>query len=356
MAARPEFRWSSIGEDGATAGDGRLFSPVEREVGTGRYAGLEFLRVHARSIINRVPAGPMPFQYTINAYRGCSHACTYCFARPTHAYLGFDTGEDFDRRIVVKVNAAELARAELDPRRWAGHWVAMGTNTDPYQPAEGRFRLTRGVVEALADAGNPFSILTKSGLVLRDLDVLVAASHRARVRVDLSIGTLDPAVWRATEPGTPHPALRLRALRRLREAGIDAGVLVAPILPGISDRTEQMAAVIRAVVAAGATTVGTSILHLRPGVREHFMDRLAATHPELVDHYARTYRGTNPAGAVRADIERRFYGLVRDHGGDLGNRWRPESLVRPSPKEPAPARPCPVPEQLQLALPVPTGR
>jgi DNA repair photolyase len=349
MATSSVFRWSTIGDDGANP-DGRLFSPVEREVGTGRYAGLEFLRVRARSIINRVPAGPMPFQYTINAYRGCSHACTYCFARPTHAYLGLDLGDDFDRRIVVKVNAPDLARAELDPRRWAGHWIAMGTNTDPYQPAEGKFRLTRGVVEALAEAGNPFSILTKSGLVLRDLDVLVEASRRATVRVDLSIATLDPAVWRATEPGTPHPALRLRALRRLREAGIDAGVLVAPLLPGISDRTEQLAAVVRAVVAAGATSIGTTILHLRPGVRDHFLARLAGSHPELVEHYRRTYRTANAPKAVQGDIERRFYGLVRDHGGDRGNRWRPESYGRPPAPAP-PVAPTASPEQLSLALP-----
>ena len=188
---------------------GRLFpdeTAAERHVGTGEYAGMEFLHVNARTIINAVPASSrMPFRYTINAYRGCSHACTYCFARPTHEYLGLGIGEDFERRIVVKVNAVERLRAELRVASWRGDHIAMGTNTDPYQHAEGKYHLTRGIVEVLAEARNPFSILTKSTLVLRDLDLLAAAAERTEVRVNLSIGTLDREVWRLTEPGTPPP-------------------------------------------------------------------------------------------------------------------------------------------------------
>jgi DNA repair photolyase len=220
---------------------GELFEPVRREVGRGEFRGMEFLHVHARRIINEVKGGDdsfLPFRFTINPYRGCSHACSYCFARPTHEYLGLNIGADFDQRIVVKVNAVERLRAELAPSRWAGHLIAMGTNTDPYQRCEGKYRLTRGIVATLAEAGNPFSILTKSTLVLRDLDLLVEASRTAEVRVNLSVGTLDEAVWRSTEPGTPHPRHRLRAVEQLNDAGVACGVLVAPVIPGLSDAPE----------------------------------------------------------------------------------------------------------------------
>src|SRR5580704_4580154 len=218
---------------------GTLFADervAERHVGKGAYAGMEFLHVNARTIINTVPAeSRMPFRHTINPYRGCSHACVYCFARPTHAYLGLDIGRDFERRIVVKVNAVERLRAELRAPSWAGEHIAMGTNTDPYQSAEGKYHLTRRIVEELGRAANPFSILTKSTLVLRDLPMLVEANERANVRLDFSIGTLDDEVWRLTEPGTPPPRRRVEAVRRLNAAGIPCGVLVAPILPGLSD-------------------------------------------------------------------------------------------------------------------------
>jgi DNA repair photolyase len=275
-------------------GQGALFSSddlMTTERGTGRLSGLEFLHVHARRIVNEVPAASrMPFRYTINAYRGCSHACTYCFARPTHEYLGLDIGADFDRRIVVKVNAVQRLRAELRSPKWTGESIAMGTNTDPYQRCEGKYRLTRGIVEVLGEAANPFSILTKSALVLRDLDVLTAAAKRTSVSVALSIGTVDPAVWRATEPGAPHPRRRVDAVRQLTEAGIRTGVLVAPVLPGISDSTEQLEEVVTACVEAGASSVTTIMLHLRPGVREHFLGWLRPRDPGLADDYERRYR------------------------------------------------------------------
>src|SRR3984893_17149011 len=196
-----KLRWR-LADEAGPGGQGALFDGdqlVERHVGTGECAAMEFLHVNARSIINEVPAASrMPFRHTINVYRGCSHACTYCFARPTHEYLGLDIGADFERRIVVKVNAVERLRAELTGRRWSGHHIAMGTNTDPYQRCEGKYHLTRGVIKVLSDVANPFSILTKSTLILRDLDLLTAAAQKTSVRANLSIGTVDEEVWRLT--------------------------------------------------------------------------------------------------------------------------------------------------------------
>ncbi len=214
-----------------------------------------------------------------------------CFARPTHEYLGLNIGEDFERVIVVKVNAVEKLRAELAPSRWDGTPIAMGTNTDPYQRAEGKYHLTRGLIEVLTERANPFSILTKSTLILRDLDVLTAAAARTTVDTSLSIGTLDPDVWRLTEPGTPHPRQRVEAVARLNAAGVRCGVLIGPIIPGLSDSEHHLAEVTRACVAAGATWIGSVVLHLRPGVREHWMGWLAERRPDLVETYQRRYRG-----------------------------------------------------------------
>ena len=214
-----------------------------------------------------------------------------CFARPTHDYLGFGIGDDFDRKIVVKVNAVERVQAELASPRWGGHAIAMGTNTDPYQRAEGKYHLTQGIVAALGEAANPFSILTKSTLILRDLDLLQAAAARTDVRTSFSIGTLDPDVWRLTEPGTPHPRRRVEAVGRLNEAGIRCGVLVAPVLPGLSDHDDQLAEVAKACVDAGATSISAMYLHLRPGVREHWMQWMQRALPDRVAEYETRYAG-----------------------------------------------------------------
>jgi len=214
-----------------------------------------------------------------------------CFARPTHEYLGLGLGEDFDRKIVVKINAVEKLRAELADPRWGKDAVAMGTNTDPYQRCEGKYKLTRGVVEALSERANPFSILTKSALVLRDLDVIAEAAKRAPVTVNFSIGTLDERAWRASEPGTPHPRRRLEAMRQLAQAGIRTGALIAPVLPGISDRREQLGEVVDAVLAAGGTILGALPLHLRPGTREHYLGWLAGFDPALHARYLEAYQG-----------------------------------------------------------------
>lgn len=305
---------------------------VERHVGTGVYRGMEFLHVNARTIVNEVPAvSRMPFRYTINAYRGCSHACTYCFARPTHAYLGLGAGEDFERKIVVKVNAVERLRVELRSPRWEGDSIAMGTNTDPYQKAEGKYHLTQGIVRVLAEASNPFSILTKSTLVLRDLALLAGAAERTRVRVDLSIGTVDREVWRLTEPGTPPPDKRLEAVRRLNAAGVACGVLIAPVLPGLSDSDEQLRAVAEACVEAGAVSVTPIALHLRPGVREHYMAWLAGARPDLVAMHDHRFRKGSYQSLAN---QRRIAELVAEVGGQPSERFaRKEAPVTPAADE-----------------------
>jgi DNA repair photolyase len=302
------LRWALAGteEDGTLFADERA---TTRHVGRGAYAGLEFLHVNAKTIINAVPAqSAMPFRFTINAYRGCSHACNYCFARPTHEYLGLDIGSDFERRIVVKINAVERLRAEVRAAKWGGDHIAMGTNTDPYQHAEGKYHLTRGIIDVLAEARNPFSILTKSTLILRDVKALVAAATRTDVSVNFSVGTLDRTVWKMTEPGTPPPDKRIEALRRLSEAGIACGVLVAPLLPGLSDRDEQIEEVVEACARAGAVSMHGVALHLRGPMREHYMTWLDRVRPDLAALYRARFRG----GAYQPPDERdRVADLVR---------------------------------------------
>jgi DNA repair photolyase len=298
----------------------RLFEIARRTFDTPGFRSIECIEVEARSVINHVPKGPMPFSWTINPYRGCTHACVYCFARPTHTYLEMDAGRDFETKIVVKVNAPEVLRRELAAPRWKGEPIAMGTGTDPYQRVEGRYRLTRGIIRALIDHRNPFSILTKGTLITRDLDLLVAAREVADISAAFSIGTLDEDVWRSTEPGTPSPRARIEALRTLADAGIPTGVLMAPILPGISDRPDQMRAVVEAALDAGATHVSPIMLHLRPGVREEFLPWLREHHPDLVGRYRTMYRTPYGTKAVRAALSRR----VRSYVGGRGAPPPPE--------------------------------
>ena len=300
------MRWPTVEEGGESA----LFDAdalEQRHVGHGEFAGMEFLHVNAKRIISEVPkASHMSFRYTVNAYRGCSHACAYCFARPTHEYLGMGIGEDFERRIVVKVNAVERLRAEVAAKRWAGHHIAMGTNTDPYQRCEGKYHLTQGIIGVLSAAANPFSILTKSTLVLRDLNALVKAATRCELKVNLSIGTLDDEVWRLTEPGTPRPRARIEAVRRLNEAGVACGVLVAPVIPGLSDGDDQLAEVVGACVDAGAVTISAVALHLRPGVKEHYLNWLRGVRPDLVEETELRYHSAAylPAAEQKALADR----------------------------------------------------
>jgi DNA repair photolyase len=239
-----------------------------------------------------------------------------CFARPSHTYLELDAGRDFESVIVVKVNAVERLRAELRAPSWRGAHVALGTNTDPYQRCEGRYRLTRGVVETLATAGNPFSVLTKGTLVTRDLDVLTdAAARGVCTGVSLSIPTLDEEVWRLSEPGTPHPHARLQTVAALADAGIPAGVMVAPIIPGMSDGRAQLEAVVRGAVDAGACSVTPIVLHLRPGLREVFAPWLADVRPDLVARYRRLYADTYAPEHERRRIVGLVHELLDAHGG-----------------------------------------
>jgi DNA repair photolyase len=238
-----------------------------------------------------------------------------CFARPTHAYLDMNTTDDFERKIVVKVNAVERLKAELNPARWAGDHIAMGTNTDPYQRCEGKYRLTRGIIETLVEHNNPFSILTKSTLILRDLDILAHAAKYADVRANFSIGTLDEEVWKMSEPGTPHPKKRVEAVAKLNEAGIPTGVLVAPVLPGLSDRPEQLREVVKACADAGAVTISPILLHLRPGVREVYMPWLAKERPDLLPLYEELYPRSYAPKAAQQKVTKLVYGYVREFGG-----------------------------------------
>jgi DNA repair photolyase len=292
-----------------------------------------FYEVRARSVLNRVPArSRMPFRWTVNPYRGCSHACVYCFARPTHRYLGFDAGRDFEHEIVVKVNAPEVLRAELARRSWAGEHVALGTNTDPYQWVEGRYRLMEGIWEALRDAGggtgNPCSILTKSPLLLRDLPLMVQIAQRTEISASLSIPTLDERAWRATEPHTPNPRARLEAVAELNRAGIPTGVVIAPLMPGVNDAPHQVEPLLQGAIDAGATSIGGVALHLRGEVRDIFMDWLGAHHPELVERYRELYR----KGAYAPTTERqRLAELVRRRGTGPGSAHRYRGLRRVEP-------------------------
>jgi DNA repair photolyase len=294
------MRWDSLrlhGNDaGAQPGAGRqapaLFErdAVARTFDTPGFRGMTFYEVHARSIINRVPeASRMSFKWTINPYRGCSHGCTYCFARNTHTYLDMDAGLDFNSRIVVKVNAPELARKELARPRWPGEHVAMGTNVDCYQRAEGRYRLMPGIIAALRDAANPFSILTKGTLILRDADLLADAAEVTDVGLNVSVGFLDRDLSRSVEPGTPSPERRLAVCSALCGRGLPCGVLMGPVLPHLSDSPAQLEATVRQIAAAGAARVTPIVLHLRPGAREWFLQWLREQHPDLVQAYRQLY-------------------------------------------------------------------
>ncbi len=252
--------------------------------------GIRFHEVEARSALNSVPKrSRMPFRWTINPYRGCTHACVYCFARPTHTYLDLNAREDFEREIVVKVNTPELVRAELARRSWKGDHVALGTNTDPYQWVEGRYKLTRGVWEAMRDFRNPCSLLTKSPLLLRDLDLFRELAERTEFVANLSIPTLEEKAWRATEPHTPHPRKRIEAVAELARNGIPTGVLVAPLIPGVNDDPKQVEELLGLLGEAGAESVSAIGLHLRGEVREIWFDWLRQYRPDLLAHYEGLY-------------------------------------------------------------------
>lgn len=267
---------------------------------------LELIQV--RQAVNRVVG--MPFRWSINPYRGCAHACIYCYARPTHEYAGFSDPGQFDRHILIKENLVAVLRRQLGRPGWRREWIAIGTATDPYQPVEARFGLTRAALEVLVEFRNPASVTTKSPLVLRDVDVLAELARVAGCTVLVSVGTVDEDVWRATEPQAPHPRRRLEAVAALRAAGVRAGILMAPVFPGLSDRPGQLEAVVAAAAEAGAAFVHPIPLRLPPGVREWCLQRLAAPYPELARAYARRY--PHGGGSAPAAYARRLEAAVRE--------------------------------------------
>ncbi len=252
--------------------------------------GINFHEVRARSALNHVPGGRYGFDWTINQYRGCTHACTFCFARRTHSYLDFGPGRDFEREIVVKVNLPELLRAELARPSWKRELVALGTNTDPYQWVESRYRMMPEILAALEAAQTPVTVLTKSPLVMRDVDIFARMARKLPVSVNLSVPTLDEDAWRATEPHTPSPAARLDAVAELRSRGIDSGVLIAPLMPGINDDPDQVRPIVERAKAAGATFLGGVALHLRGEVKDVFFAWLEAKRPDLLPKYEALYQ------------------------------------------------------------------
>jgi DNA repair photolyase len=286
----------------------------------------EYRIEQCKSALNAVRG--MPFKWSLNPYMGCAHRCTFCYVRHFERRAERPSNDDYGRSIRVKENVAEVLRRELARRSWRHEEVALGTATDPYQPAEGRFRLTRACLGELVASGTPFSIVTRGPLVVRDVDVLAAASREVTVSVYLSLPTLDERVWRTTEPGTAPPESRLRAVRVLADAGIDVGVGLAPILPGLSDGEEQLTAVVRAAREAGARTIWASAVHLRPGVREHFLEALARDWPEQVERYEalfgqRAYLPTAVANAMVAPV----------HAARVSARPSRRSPARPQPRQ-----------------------
>ncbi len=302
----------------------------------------EYREQPCKSALNAVRG--MPFKWSLNPYMGCVHRCTFCYVRHFEHRAERPSDDRYGRAIRVKTNVAEVLHRELRRKSWQGEPVAVGAATDPYQPAEGHYGLTRSCLEELAEVSNPFSLITRGPLIVRDLDVLVEAARRADVSVNFSIPTRDQEVWRRTEPGTAPPRQRLRALKRLVDAGIKAGVGMAPILPGLSDRPEQLAEVVRAAREAGATHVWANLLFLRPGTREHFLEQLAKDWPEELERYERLYAGRAYLGhEERRPLQKQVAQLAREY--EIRDR-RTVVLRPPEPQEVGGAES----EQLALAV------
>jgi DNA repair photolyase len=290
--------------------------------------GVEYREEPCRSALNAVRG--MPFKWSLNPYMGCVHRCTFCYVRHFEHRSDRPSDDRYGRSIRVKTNVAEVLRRELARPSWERESVAIGAATDPYQPAEGRYRLTRACLEALADAANPFSIITRGPMIVRDVDVLVEAARRAEVSVTFSVPTLDVEVWRKTEPGTAPPRQRLRALKRLVDAGVRASVGMAPILPGISDRPEQLAEVVRAAREASACGIWANVLFLRPGTREHFLESLARDWPDELERYERLYAGRAYLGSENVKpVRTRVAELAREIGIADRRRVRLEPPAEP---------------------------
>jgi DNA repair photolyase len=331
------MRWSgqavSAESTAALPGLGSLRGLV-KSVQTPEFAGITFHEVLAKSALNHVPgsSSALPFAWTINPYRGCSHACTFCFARNTHTYLDLDAGKDFDSEIVVKVNVAEVLAKELARPSWERHPVALGTNTDPYQRAEGRYRLMPGIIAALAASATPFSILTKGTLLRRDIPLLQAAAQHVPIEIAMTIDVLDSDLRASVEPGAPTTEARLATVRAVRDAGLPCSVFVMPVLPYLTDSSDHLDRLFSAIAEAGAESVAYSALHLRTGAREWFFAWLAREHPELLARYGAMYPGRQAYAPAeyRTWLAARVRPLLRKHG-----------LARPPRIDPATGSPLP---------------
>ncbi|WP_434811435.1 Rv2578c family radical SAM protein [Microbacterium sp. bgisy189] len=318
-----------------------------RSVTTPEFQGMTFHEVLAKSALNHVPgASAMPFDWTINPYRGCSHACVYCFARGTHTYLDLDAGRDFDSQIVVKVNVTEVLARELAKSTWQREPVALGTNTDPYQRAEGRYRLMPGIIDALAGSGTPFSVLTKGTLLRRDLPLLASASEQVPVSIAMSIAVADEPLRAAIESGAPTFQARLDTVRAAADAGFRVTVFLMPIVPHLTDSLQVLDDALRRIREAGAHRVIWGAMHLRPGVKPWFFGWLEQHHPELLSSYRGLYPGASVQApkAYRSWLGKRVRPLLRLHRLDRreeddmprrgGSRTPPVFTTRPAAREP----------------------
>jgi DNA repair photolyase len=307
---------------------------------------VEYREEPCRSALNRVTG--MSFRWSLNPYMGCAHRCTFCYVRAFERRADRPSDDRYGRSIRVKTNVVEVLARELRRRSWRRELVAIGTATDPYQPAEGRWRLTRASVTTLADHATPLSIITRGPLIVRDVDVLTDAARRVPVSVTFSIPTLDHGIWRTTEPGTAPPRQRLRAVRTLIDAGVCASVGMAPILPGISDEPRLMADVIRAARDAGAVSIWANVLHLQRGTREHFLDNLARDWPEMLGRYEALYERRAYLGR---DVVDPILGRVRELETRYGIADRRASPLAPEPEpELPPGAEIQAPGQLSLLL------
>ncbi len=326
-------------EDLAAAEDQRhpLSPRLFRATGARINPQVEWIEIQVKSVLSRVQG--MPFKWSINPYRGCQHACVFCYARRTHWFLDQDGVNDWSRRIYAKVNAPEVLRRELAHPSWTRETVHIGTATDPYQPAEGAYHLTRQILEALRDFRTPANIVTRSTMVVRDRDILRRMAAGAGAVICFSIATMDPILAREIEPDVPPPQRRLDALRDLAQAGIPTGVLLAPVLPGITDRPDQLAAVVEAARVHGASSLWTNALHLGDVTRQAFFEYLEHRRPELVPEYAQLYRGKYAPSGYRRRIQE-VVATLKARSGFAATR-----ASAPSGQPPAPGR---VPEQLSL--------
>ena len=308
----------------------------------------EYIPITCKSALNRVQG--MPFKWSLNPYAGCVHACVYCYARSHYQLAGHgDAGREFETRILVKTNVAEVLRRELGRRTWTFEMVSLGTVTDCYQPAEGRFRVTRACLQTLADHANPLGLVTKSPLVLRDLDILAPMARVAKVRIFFTITTVDLDLWRTIEPGTANPFKRLEVMRRLNHAGVPAGVLLAPILPGITDSAASLEAVAKAASDHDASFFGTSTLRLAPVVKEQYLGFVNREHPDLLERYERAYPGRNAPEAYQQALDARVE-RIREQYGFAERSMRKTGLT--SAGEPLPADPIVRRVGPQLLLPM----